>query len=152
MTGFATPEKTALIVRESPTCGEVRGILQGDEYPFLNVAVVRDIRPTKAHYHRGFDEIYFVLDGSGRFRIGDEERDVGSGYAVLAPAGLSHAVRNPGPGRLTLLVFMARTRAPISCSAVINGNEGAHADRRWPLPIIAIRIKSPSSEAAAPFR
>ncbi len=60
-----------------------------------------------AHAHAGSDKIYFVLEGVGKFRIGDEERAVGSGLAVLAPAGSNHAVSNPGPQRLTLLVFMA---------------------------------------------
>ncbi len=60
-----------------------------------------------AHAHGGSDKVYFVLDGVGRFRVGDDEREVGAGTAVLAPAGASHAVRNAGPGRLTLLVFMA---------------------------------------------
>ena len=60
-----------------------------------------------AHAHAGSDKVYFVLDGCGMFRVGDEEREAGTGQAVLAPAGSSHAVRNPGPGRLTLLVFMA---------------------------------------------
>ncbi len=60
-----------------------------------------------AHAHAGSDKVYYVIDGAGHFRIGDEERAVGSGTAVLAPAGASHAVRNPGPDRLTLLVFMA---------------------------------------------
>ena len=60
-----------------------------------------------AHAHAASDKVYFVIDGVGRFRIGDEERDLGAGYTVLAPAGASHAVRNPGPGRLMLLVFMA---------------------------------------------
>ncbi len=60
-----------------------------------------------AHAHAGSDKIYFVLEGVGKFRVGDEERAVGSGFAILAPAGSSHAVSNPGPQRLTLLVFMA---------------------------------------------
>ena len=60
-----------------------------------------------AHAHSGSDKVYFVIDGEGSFRIGDEERHVGPGWAVHAPAGASHAVRNPGPARLTLLVFMA---------------------------------------------
>jgi mannose-6-phosphate isomerase-like protein (cupin superfamily) len=60
-----------------------------------------------AHAHAGSDKIYFVLDGTGTFRIGAEEREVGAGYAVLAPAGASHAVRNSGTQRLMLLVFMA---------------------------------------------
>jgi mannose-6-phosphate isomerase-like protein (cupin superfamily) len=60
-----------------------------------------------AHAHAGSDKVYYVIDGTGHFRIGEEERTVGSGVAILAPAGSSHAVRNPGPGPLTLLVFMA---------------------------------------------
>jgi len=60
-----------------------------------------------AHAHGGSDKVYFVLDGVGRFRVDADERELGSGHAVLAPAGSSHAVRNPGPARLTLLVFMA---------------------------------------------
>ena len=60
-----------------------------------------------AHAHAGSDKVYYVIDGTGSFRIGDEERTVGSGTAIHAPASASHAVRNPGPGPLTLLVFMA---------------------------------------------
>ena len=60
-----------------------------------------------AHAHAGSDKVYFVLEGTGTFRIGREERSVDAGCAVLAPAGDSHAVRNPGPDRLILLVFMA---------------------------------------------
>ena len=59
------------------------------------------------HAHAASDKIYFVIDGHGTFTIDAEERTVGAGYAVLVRAGASHAVRNPGPGRLTLLVFMA---------------------------------------------
>jgi len=51
------------IVKQSPTCGELREILIGDEYPFLNIAVADNIKPTRAHFHKEFDEVYFVLDG-----------------------------------------------------------------------------------------
>ena len=59
------------------------------------------------HAHAGADKIYYVIEGTGTFCIGDQEHTVDSGHAVLAPAGASHAVRNPGPARLSLLVFMA---------------------------------------------
>ena len=59
------------------------------------------------HRHAVGDKLYYVLDGTGRIRVGSEERDVRSGDLVCAPAGEDHAVRNPGPGRLTLLVVMA---------------------------------------------
>lgn len=60
-----------------------------------------------AHAHSDSDKVYFVLAGEGSFRIGDVERTVAAGYAVMAPAGLSHAVRNAGADHLSLLVFMA---------------------------------------------
>ena len=59
------------------------------------------------HRHAVGDKLYFVLGGSGRIRVGSEERDVRPGDLVCAPAGEDHAVRNPGPERLTLLVMMA---------------------------------------------
>jgi mannose-6-phosphate isomerase-like protein (cupin superfamily) len=59
------------------------------------------------HKHAGGDKLYFVLAGSGRIRVGTEERDVRPGDLVCAPAGEEHAVRNPGPDRLALLVVMA---------------------------------------------
>lgn len=77
------------------------------ERMFCDVYGLNPGQEQTAHAHAGADKVYFVLDGAGRFRIGDEERQVGAGTAVLAPAGSSHAVRNPGPEPLTLLVFMA---------------------------------------------
>lgn len=59
------------------------------------------------HSHPDSDKVYFVLDGVARFQIGDESREVGSGFAVWAPAGKPHAVHNAGPEPLSLLVFMA---------------------------------------------
>jgi len=77
------------------------------ERMFCDVYGLNPGQEQAAHAHAGSDKVYFVLDGVGCFRIGDDEREVGAGYTVWAPAGASHAVRNPGPGRLALLVFMA---------------------------------------------
>jgi mannose-6-phosphate isomerase-like protein (cupin superfamily) len=61
------------VVKESPTCGELREILIGNDYPFLNIAVAQDIKPTKAHFHQQFEEIYFVLDGWMNLELFDPE-------------------------------------------------------------------------------
>jgi mannose-6-phosphate isomerase-like protein (cupin superfamily) len=60
-----------------------------------------------AHAHAGSDKIYFVLEGTAEVRIGDETRPLGPGEAAHAGPGVPHAVSNPGPGRLKVLVFMA---------------------------------------------
>ena len=59
------------------------------------------------HRHAVGDKLYFVLAGTGRIRVGAEERVVRAGDLVCAPAGEDHAVANPGPERLALLVMMA---------------------------------------------
>ena len=60
------------IVKQTPTCGEIREILPGSEYS-PDIAIVLDIRPTTAHFHTGFDEVYFVLDGELVLQVYDPE-------------------------------------------------------------------------------
>jgi quercetin dioxygenase-like cupin family protein len=59
------------------------------------------------HTHEGSDKIYFVVKGKGLFQVGQEERELSEGEIAMAPSGQRHGVRNPGPDRLLLLVFMA---------------------------------------------
>jgi mannose-6-phosphate isomerase-like protein (cupin superfamily) len=61
----------------------------------------------KVHAHEGSDKIYYVLSGTGRFTVGDEEEDLGEGHAVIARAGAPHGVRNETQENLVLLVTMA---------------------------------------------
>ena len=77
------------------------------ERMFCDVYCFEPGQEQSAHAHAGSDKIYFVIDGTATITVGDEVREAVAGSAVLAPAGSAHAVRNPGPQRLRLLVFMA---------------------------------------------
>jgi mannose-6-phosphate isomerase-like protein (cupin superfamily) len=61
----------------------------------------------KVHAHESADKIYYVLRGTGNFTVGEEERDLGEGHAVIARAGESHGVRNETQEDLIVLVTMA---------------------------------------------
>ena len=61
----------------------------------------------KVHAHESSDKVYYVLRGTGRFTVGDEEEDLGEGHAVIARAGAPHGVRNESQDELVLLVTMA---------------------------------------------
>ena len=74
---------------------------------FLDVYCLEPGQEQKPHDHAGAAKVYYVLEGEGTFRVGGEERALGAGNAVLAPAGEIHGVRNDSAGRLTLLVAMA---------------------------------------------
>lgn len=52
------------------------------------------------HVHHADDEAWYVLEGSLRFQIGDEMRELGPGGSVLAPKGTPHAYGNARRGQL----------------------------------------------------
>jgi mannose-6-phosphate isomerase-like protein (cupin superfamily) len=62
---------------------------------------------TTAHYHHASEELYFFTAGTGRLRIGDEERAVRAGDCAVIPPGAEHKLWNTGPGDLKLLCCCA---------------------------------------------
>ena len=60
-----------------------------------------------AHVHADQDKLYVVLDGTGAATLGEENATVQAGAVILAPAGVLHSMRNPGPGRLTVMIVFA---------------------------------------------
>jgi mannose-6-phosphate isomerase-like protein (cupin superfamily) len=62
---------------------------------------------TTPHYHPLTEEIYYLLEGAGRMRIGDDVRDVGPGDAIAIPPGAVHTITNTGAGTLKFLCCCA---------------------------------------------
>ena len=60
----------------------------------------------KPHYHKTHEEIYYLLRGSGRMRVGEEWQDVTAGDAVYIPAGLVHSLANTGAEDIILVVVV----------------------------------------------
>jgi len=52
------------VLKTTPFCGKLWEILRRGDYRGLDVAVLEDVNSTVGHFHRGFDEIYFQLDGT----------------------------------------------------------------------------------------
>ncbi|QEC47723.1 cupin domain-containing protein [Baekduia soli] len=62
---------------------------------------------TIAHLHRASEELYFFTAGTGRLRIGGEERAVGPGDCAVIPPGTEHHLVNDGDEPLVLLCCCA---------------------------------------------
>src|SRR5918999_5625566 len=62
---------------------------------------------TAAHYHRTTEELYFFTSGSGRMRLGGEEREVRAGDCVVIPPGVEHKLWNAEEEPLVLLCCCA---------------------------------------------
>ncbi len=76
-------------------------------YLFYDAYCLLPGQAQKVHAHEGSDKVYYVLEGTGRFTVGDDEEDLGEGHAVIARAGVPHGVRNATDENLVLLVTMA---------------------------------------------
>ena len=48
-----------------------------------------------------------VAEGSGVFLLDDRELPMTAGDLLIAPEGVPHGVRNPGPGRLLVVAVLA---------------------------------------------
>jgi quercetin dioxygenase-like cupin family protein len=61
----------------------------------------------RRHFHRHWDEIFYVLEGTMRFLVGEEETVAGPGTFLYIPRGTVHAWRPTGdhPVRQLLVVI-----------------------------------------------
>jgi mannose-6-phosphate isomerase-like protein (cupin superfamily) len=59
------------------------------------------------HLHAGMDKVYHVVEGTGLFLLDGRELAMTAGDLLVAPDGVPHGVRNPGPGRLLVLAILA---------------------------------------------
>lgn len=58
------------------------------------------------HRHRAMIDSFWVLEGTLRLRLGDEEVDAGPGSYALAPPGAVHTFSNPGSEPVRMLNLM----------------------------------------------
>ena len=73
----------------------------------LAEARVQPGQKTTPHYHPLTEEIYYLLEGTGRMHIGDEVRDVRPGDAIAIPPGAVHTIENTGRTTLKFLCCCA---------------------------------------------
>ena len=74
---------------------------------FCDVYCLEPGQVQKVHAHEGSDKIYYVLEGSARITVGDEEKEVEAGEMTMAPSGDAHGVVNHTQAKTSMLVFMA---------------------------------------------
>lgn len=64
-------------------------------------------KSTTPHYHVRTEEIYYILEGTGRMQIGQSVRGVVAGDAIAIPPGSVHQISNTGPDTLKFLCCCA---------------------------------------------
>ena len=61
----------------------------------------------KVHAHAGADKLYYVLEGSGEFQVGEEKRTLSRGELLYVPEEVAHGVVNTGTERLVVLIVIS---------------------------------------------
>ena len=76
----------------------------GGAYGMIQTAVPPGMGPS-AHVHTREDETFYVLAGTGEFRIGDRLTRHGPGDTLWGPRGIPHGYRNVGEDELRVLIL-----------------------------------------------
>jgi len=80
----------------------------GTEVININQGILKGGGKTGGATHEQ-DEIYYVLEGEARLRLGEEEHEIGAGDLVFIPGGMFHALENASASRnFVLLTFWER--------------------------------------------
>lgn len=89
----------------------IRSLLDRSNAPVANhslaEATLEPDQATVRHHHRIAEEMYYIVEGTGRMEIDGESRDVAVGDAILIPPGARHQIANTGEGPLRLLCTCA---------------------------------------------
>jgi len=105
-----TKKYTEHNVLDSPYAREMREIINSSEYNKAGVAIAVDLEQMDAHYHKTFDEIFFVLDGEMKFEFYDpangnvwaEESSLND--LVIVKKGIHHKVLSASEHNRLLVV------------------------------------------------
>ena len=127
----------AFVTIDGSTIRELAGAVS---LPSVNQSLAEATVPvgaaTTEHYHVVAEELYFFTAGSGRLRVGDDERDVRAGQCVVIPPGappqaVEHRRRAGRPAVLLLTALQPRGHGPDRGIAV--GHRAANqSDARRP--------------------
>lgn len=88
---------------DTGTCGVLREVLGLDAGLPLTIVIAEDMGPTKAHYHKDFTEIYFVLDGTLQLKLLDPatgktwEETISANELCAIGKGIHHVVTGATP-------------------------------------------------------
>ena len=77
-----------------------------------------------AHSHSDNDEIVYVLDGTLRYSVDDETRDLHAGDWMASPRGSVHAFSNPFDATARPHHVVARYRPTVLCRRLLRPGIG----------------------------
>jgi mannose-6-phosphate isomerase-like protein (cupin superfamily) len=91
-------ENAAVI--ETPHGSQLRPLVDRTTAPVSQCSLAEETLPpgrtVTRHHHEVLEEIYLIVSGLGRMKVGDEEREVRAGDAIFIPRLMPHELTNTG--------------------------------------------------------
>lgn len=95
-------------VINTPHGSEIRPLVDRTTSDIKLCSLAEEVLPAgtavTAHHHLETEEIYYILEGKGLMRVGDEVREVSAGDAVFIPLKSTHRLENTGDAPMKLLL------------------------------------------------
>lgn len=85
-----------VLLKDTDTCSNLK---------MLNHACMAPREAFRAHSHSTMEEVFYFLEGQGRFTLAHESFEVRAGDCILVSPATPHACTNTGEGVLTFLAF-----------------------------------------------
>ena len=102
-------EKARVI--NTPHGSEIRPLVDRTTSAIKKCSLAEEVLPAGAavgrHFHRETEEIYYILAGSARMHLGEEQQTVGPGDAIAISPGQVHQIHNTGREMLVFLCCCA---------------------------------------------
>jgi mannose-6-phosphate isomerase-like protein (cupin superfamily) len=77
---------------------------------FFNDNMLQPGVTIEPHEHQEMEEVYYVIYGKGRIRVGEEEEEIGEGDAVYIPPKQLHSLTNISDYPLRFICLGAKVR------------------------------------------
>ncbi|MGC2575587.1 MAG: cupin domain-containing protein [Candidatus Nitrosopolaris sp.] len=76
---------------------------------YVSLAKLQPTLSYESHTHRDHEEIYYILSGRGRMKIGNEEAGFRDGDTIYIPEKTAHSIINDGEQMVEFLAFGGST-------------------------------------------
>lgn len=96
-------------VINTPQGSEIRPLMDRTTSSIELCSLAEEVLPAGAavplHHHLETEEVYYILEGKGRMRVGDDVREVSAGDAIFIPRRAAHTLENTGAVPIRLLLI-----------------------------------------------
>ncbi len=85
--------------------GQMQRIVTGGEGGIANVHVAKVAKSLPQFYHTGYDEIYYVVSGTGTITLDQITHHLQPGTVAIIPAGVRHSLQADPGQELEFVIF-----------------------------------------------